>query len=111
MNGASSSLAGLMGRQSLCRRTHPIQAIRTRIPSWAQIIPVYGVIVLMVYTWTLMAFFYKVPSWSYYLNAGEILTLLAYSLATNLAETLLVLCGPLLVALILPRRWFRDVFI
>jgi hypothetical protein len=82
-----------------------------RIPGWPQIIPVYGVIVLMVYTWTLLWFFWKVPSWLFFLNAGEILTSLAYVLATNFTESLLVVCGPLFLALVLPKKWFHDVFI
>jgi hypothetical protein len=65
----------------------------------------------MLSTWTLMPFFWKVPSWAYFLDVGEILTLLAYSLATNFAESLLILCVPLLVTLLLPARWFREVFI
>ncbi len=82
-----------------------------RLPGWPQIIPVYGVIVLMVYSWTLLWFFWKVPSWLFFLNAGEILTNLAYVLATNLAESLVVACGPLFLALVLPKKWFHDVFI
>ncbi len=88
-----------------------IRTLLGRIPGWAQIVPVCGVIMLMVYTWTLLWFFWKVPGWLYYLHVGEILTTLAYSLATNLAESLLVLLGLVGVALILPRKWFRDVFI
>ena len=57
------------------------------------------------------AIFIDWPGWLYFLNAGEILTALAYSLATNLAESLVVLCGPLLLALVLPRKWFYDVFV
>ncbi len=82
-----------------------------RFPSWAQIIPVYGVIAIILYTWTLFWFFWKVPSWLYFLNMGEILTMLAYSFAVNFAESLAVLCGPLFLALILPKPWFRDVFV
>jgi hypothetical protein len=66
---------------------------------------------LMIYTWTLMRFFWKLPSWSYFLNGGEILTMLAYALVTNFAESLAVLCGPLFLALVLPRKWFGDVFV
>jgi hypothetical protein len=69
------------------------------------------VIALIVYTWTLLWFFWKVPSWLYFLNAGEILTTLAYSLATNLLESIVVMCGLLFLALILPGKWFRDVFV
>ena len=68
-------------------------------------------IVLIVYTWTLIWFFWQVPSWLYFLNVGEIMTALAYSLATNFAESLVVMCGPLFLALVLPRKWFHDVFI
>ena len=65
----------------------------------------------MIYAWTLLWFFWKVPSWLGFLHIGEILTELAYSLATNFVESLLVLCGPLLLALLLPKKWFHDVFI
>ncbi len=85
--------------------------LRRRIPGWAQVLPVYGVIVIMVYAWTLLWFFWRVPGWLYYLNVAEILTALAYELASNLAESLLVLCAPLLLALVLPGKWFRDVFV
>ena len=70
-----------------------------RIPSWGKIVPVFAVIVLIVYAWTIIWFFWKLPSWLFFLNAGEILTAFAYSLATNLAESLVVLCAPLLLAL------------
>ncbi len=86
-------------------------SILGRFPRWAQIIPVFSVIVLIIYTWTLMWFFWEVPSWLYYLRLDEILVLLAYAFATNLAESLAVLCAPLLLALILPKKWFSDVFV
>ena len=82
-----------------------------RLPRWTQIIPVFGIIILIVYGWALMWFFWEVPSWLYYLHIGEVLVLLAYTLATNFAESLAVLCGPLLLALVLPKKWFSDVFV
>jgi hypothetical protein len=88
-----------------------MSTLRSRVPSWGQILPVYGVIVLVVYAWTLLWFFWKVPGWLFFLNLGEILTALAYSLSTNLVESLLVLCAPLAAAIVLPRAWFRDVFV
>ncbi len=81
------------------------------MPSRAQLAQVFAVIVLMVYSWTIFWFTYKVPSWLYFLNVGEIMTVFSYSLATNLAESLLVLCGPLGLSLVLPRKWFRDMFV
>lgn len=84
---------------------------KERLPSLAQILPVYAVIMLMVYTWTLLWFFWKVPSWLFFMNAGDILSVLPYLLATNLAESLVVLCGPLFLSLVLPKTWFHDVFV
>src|SRR5512146_992279 len=82
-----------------------------RFPRWAQIIPVFGIIMLIVYGWALLWFFWEVPSWLYFLHIGEVLVLLAYTFATNFAESLVVLCGPLLLALVLPRKWFSEVFV
>jgi hypothetical protein len=82
-----------------------------RVPGWTEILPVYGVIVLVLYTWTIVWFFWKLPGWLYYLTAGEMLTALAHSLLTSFVESLLVLCGPLALCLLLPRRWFRDLFV
>jgi hypothetical protein len=81
------------------------------MPSRAQVAQVFAVIVLMVYSWTILWFFYKLPSWLYFLDVGEITTVFAYSLATNLAESIAVLCGPVALSLILPRKWFHDVFV
>lgn len=86
-------------------------AILGRFPRWAQIIPVFGVIVLVIYTWTLMWFFWEVPSWLYYLRTVELLSLLAYAFATNLAESLVILFGIVALAVILPGKWFRDAFV
>jgi len=67
--------------------------------------------VLMIYTWTSVWFFWKVPSWLFFLNAGEIGIAFAYALATNLVESLAILCGPLALSLILPKEWFLDRFV
>jgi hypothetical protein len=86
-------------------------AIFNRLPKAAQIAAVYSVIVFVVYSWTLLWFFWKYPSWLYFLNIGEIATVLAYSLATNFFESLLVLVAPLILAVILPKKWFYDAFV
>ncbi len=91
--------------------SNALRTILRRVPSWAQIIPVYGVIAIMIYAWTLLWFFWRLPSWLDFLNLGEILTQLAYSLATNFIESLIVLCAPVLLALLLPKKWFHDAFI
>jgi len=85
--------------------------IFNRLPKAAQIAAVYAVIVFTVYSWTLLWFFWKYPSWLYFLNIGEILTVLAYSLATNFFESLLVLLVPVALAVILPKKWFSEAFV
>jgi len=86
-------------------------AIFNRIPKAAQIAALYALIVFTLYSWTLLWFFWRVPGWLYYLSIGEILTTLAYSLATNFFESLVVLALPVFLAVILPKKWFYDVFV
>lgn len=88
-----------------------MNAVIKRLPTWGQVLSVYGVIALILYTWTLMWFFWKLPSWLYFLNGGEILASLSYLFVTNFAESIAVLCGALFLAIILPKAWFRDVFV
>ena len=85
--------------------------IFNRVPKWDKILPVYGVIVLILYIWTLLWFFWKVPSWMYFLTFSEISVSLAYSLAVNLLESLAVLVFLITLCLILPQKWFYDAFI
>jgi hypothetical protein len=65
----------------------------------------------MVYTWTSVWFFWKLPSWLFFLNTGEIATAFAYAQATNLVESLAVLCAPLALSVTLPKDWFYDRFV
>jgi hypothetical protein len=85
--------------------------LKNRLPSLQQILAVFGIILLIFYGWTLIWFFWKLPSWEYFLTLGEISTILAYSMATNLLESLAVLLVPLLISIILPKNWFKDFFI
>lgn len=73
--------------------------------------PVYAVIALIIYDWTIYWFLWQVPAWLYYLNIGEILIVGAYAMVTNLVESLVVLCVPLAASLLLPPAWFRDTFV
>jgi hypothetical protein len=84
---------------------------KKRIPSWGQIAPVYSVIVLMIYSWSTVWFLWKLPSWLFFLNTGEIVIALAYQLATNLVESAVILCAPLVMSLALPKEWFHDRFV
>lgn len=76
-----------------------------------ELAPVYGIISLFVYSWTIVWFFWKLNGWLVYLNLGEIGMILIYALATNLLESLFVLSVPVLIGMVLPAPWYLDRFI
>ena len=85
--------------------------ISSRLPSRQQLVQVYAIIVLIIYSWTILWLFWKLPSWRIFLNTWEILGVLAFSLVSALVESLVVLCVPVILATFLPRSWFADAFV
>ncbi len=68
-----------------------------RLPDRQSILAVYAVIVTLVYSWTLFASFYKLPSWMFYMTISQILSVYAYSFSIDLAESILALAGVLVL--------------
>jgi hypothetical protein len=60
-----------------------------RFPERQDILGVYAVVVLLVYTWTLIVSFYKLPSWIYYLTISQIVSIYSYAFLLNFAESIL----------------------
>jgi len=85
--------------------------LKNRLPALSQILSIFGVIALLLYGWTLLWFFWKLPSWEYFMNLGEIATQVAYMMATNLLESLTVLFLMLFLCAVLPAKWFKDFFL
>jgi hypothetical protein len=85
-------------------------SITEKIPKLHDIVPVYAVIVMIIYPWTLARFFWRLPSWLYFSSVGEIAVIFAYMMVVNLIESVLVLLAPLLLSIILPQKWFYDRF-
>jgi len=85
--------------------------LRSKLPSLKQLAPVYALICVPVYYWSLLHFFWRVPSWVNYETPGEILVMLAYTLTVNLLESLVVLSAPVILSLLLPQKWFHDRFV
>jgi hypothetical protein len=81
-----------------------------RIPTLEQIAPVYAVIVVMIYSWTLLRFFWRLSSWFYFSSLGEIAVIFNYMIAVNFFESLFVLIAPVIMSLFLPSRWFYNNF-
>jgi hypothetical protein len=85
--------------------------ISRRFPGRKEIAQVYAVIVLLIYSWTIIRFLLVFPTWRRHLTAGEINGALANGLAINLLESALVLGVLVLVAACLPEPWFRGAFV
>ncbi len=86
-------------------------AIFSRLPKLQQLLPVYAVIVMMTYGWTLLWFLWKVPSWMYFLSLVDIFGIFAYTLAIDFLESLAILLLLVVICLFLPRKWFYDSFV
>ena len=82
-----------------------------RLPERRSIIGVYAMTVFLVYGWTLLASFWKVPSWLFFLKIGEVLSVYAYSFTIDFVESILLLFTMLLIGLVLPKRWWNDQFV
>lgn len=82
-----------------------------RLPDRRSILSVYATAVFFVYGWTLLASFWKVPSWLYFLKISEILSVYAYSFLIDFAESMLLIFLTLLIGMFLPMRWWNAQFI
>lgn len=85
-------------------------SIIEKIPRLEDIAPVYAVIVMMIYPWTLARFFWKLSSWILFASVGDLTVFFAYMVVVNLLESILVLLVPILMSIILPQKWFYDRF-
>ena len=85
--------------------------IPNKIPRWEKIIPVFAVIVMMLYTWSLLHFFWRLPSWLNFSTLGQIAILFSYMVNVNLIESILVLLGLIVLCVIFPSTWFYDQFV
>lgn len=65
----------------------------------------------MIYGWTILRFNYNLPGWLYFLTLSEIGSVFAYSIVTNLLESLLVIVCVIAAAAMLPRKLFLDAFV
>ena len=82
-----------------------------RFPSLKQLSSVYSVAVVIIYGWSIIRFFCRLPSFIYYSTVGEIGVIFSYSITVNLLESLLVVSVPVVLSLILPSKWFFERFV
>lgn len=88
-----------------------VKRIASRLPSRAEVYPVYSILAFLVYTWALYRMFWYVPSWLEYLSITGVLVIAAYTLAFALFESLVMLGLLLLFCLAFPERLFHRYFV
>ncbi len=65
----------------------------------------------MIYPWSLLRFFWRLPSWLNFSSLGEISIIYAYTAVVNLIESILVLSGIVAMSLVLPQKLFYERFV
>ncbi len=85
--------------------------LKNRIPSLAQIAPVYAIAVVILYAWSLMRFSWRAPSFINYSTYGEIFVIFSYLMSIDFIESLIVIAGPIILSIVLPQKWFHEGFI
>jgi hypothetical protein len=64
----------------------------------------------MIYSWSIVFFFWRLPSFLFYSTVGEIGVTFAYMIATDFIDSLLILLPLLALCLLLPEKWFSSRF-
>lgn len=85
--------------------------VRSRLPSWKDIWPVYALIVFLLYTWSLFLFFWEFPSWSKFMTVGELFTIFCYVMSLCLFESMTFLAALLGICAALPVKMLKEYFI
>lgn len=85
-------------------------ALRNKFPPRHEILALYATIVFLIYGWAVVTFFWKVPSWLYFLSVGELAAIFSYTLASSLLESTVILIVFLFAGLLLPAPIFADQF-
>jgi hypothetical protein len=82
-----------------------------KIPSTQKIMQVYAFIAVVLYSWSLLRFFWRLPSFIISSTVGEIVVMYSYLVIVNFFESLVILFAPILFSMLLPSRWFFERFV
>ena len=85
--------------------------LRKKFPPLDEILALYGTVVFLIYGWASFTFFWKVPSWLYFLSLGEIAAILSYMFASSLLECTIILFVFLFASLVLPSGLLHNKFL
>lgn len=87
-----------------------MQVFKARLPDLKTVLPVYAVLVFVLYGWMTIAFFWKMPAWLFYLNLGEIGIIYSYGIVNEFVESVVYIFLVLMLAATLPPSFLRDRF-
>jgi len=84
---------------------------RTRFPNRQEIFKAFAVCVFLVQVWSIYNVWHAVPSWALAMDTWTLAGTIAYTQAFALIESLLVLGLMVILAVILPGKWYRERFV
>lgn len=84
--------------------------LKRRLPAGNEIFLALSMAAFLIFTWSLRAFFFSLPSYLFSRTDGEILVIVAYMLAFALVETLFLTFSMTALAFIFPGRLFKEGF-
>lgn len=88
-----------------------MMANQSRFPTRQEILPVFSLVLFIVYSWTIFRMLYQVPSWLLSHSKHGLFSLSMYVFSFALFESLVILGLVLLLSLTLPKRLFRERFV
>jgi len=87
-----------------------MQVLKDRLPDIKTVLPVYAVLVFMLYGWMTIVFFWKMTAWLFYLNLGEIGIVYSYGVFNEFVESVIYIFLLLMLTVALPTSFLRDKF-
>lgn len=87
-----------------------MQVLKARLPDLKTVLPVYAVLVFVLYGWMTVVFFWKMPAWLFYLNLGEIGVIYSYGVVNEFVESVLYIFLLLMLTAALPASFLKEKF-
>lgn len=82
-----------------------------RMPARDEMLNALAACILPVFFWSIINVLYEVPAWILRLSTWDLLGVIAYTQAFALVESVVIFLLILALALVLPRRFFREKFL
>lgn len=84
--------------------------IKPKLPTKNEILSVFSLGLVIIFSWVLYRLFWHIPSWLYYLNIYDVLIICAYSLSFAFLESVFISTLPVLLSIIYPKRLYKSYF-